>query len=273
MVTKQSRDAAAFSDNRAGASPTALQYGGAVPISDSRAVERLYRGAPCVFLDCDGVIFDSNGFKLDALRHTLAGYPAHAVREMEAYWCTHGGVSRYEKLGHFFSQILRIGEVSAEVAAAALRFSEFSRRAYGERSPVPEALLFARATGAGRCFVVSGTDQEELRDVFVDKQLSALFAQVCGSPTSKLDHVHRILQEHDCPSERALFIGDGGGDFDVARKLGVPFIYLDEYSEWRAAKATLTGVKDVLVCDTWREILALVGLPSADDAHGRSGAS
>ena len=216
-----------------------MYYAEVVAASNLRSVERIYREAPCVFLDCDGVIFDSNGFKLDALRHALAGFPAPAVREMESYWSANGGVSRYEKLGYFFAEILHAGQVAELVTAAALRFTAFSRRAYTNCAPLPEALLFARLTGAERCFVVSGTDQDELRDVFAEKQLSLSFSQICGSPTSKLSHVKRILEEHGCPAERALFIGDGGGDFDVARRLGLPFIYIDQYSEWRAAKAWL----------------------------------
>jgi len=213
-----------------------------------------------VFLDCDGVIFDSNGFKLDALRHALAGFPAPALREMEAYWSANGGVSRYVKLGYFFAEILQTSEVSEQVAAAARRFTEFSRRAYSDCTPLPEALQFARLTGAERCFVVSGTDQDELRDVFAAKELSQSFAQICGSPTSKQAHMKRILEEHHCPGERALFIGDGGGDFDVARQLSVPFIYIDQYSEWKSAKGTLRDAADVLVCETWSDILSQLGL-------------
>jgi len=231
-----------------------------VAASSLRSVERIYREAPCVFLDCDGVIFDSNGFKLDALRHALAGFPAPALRDMEAYWTENGGVSRYEKLGYFFAEILQTSEIAEHVAAAARRFTEFSRRAYSGCSPVPEALLFARLTGAERCFVVSGTDQEELRDVFAAKQLSQAFAQICGSPTSKLAHVTRILEEHRCPGERALFIGDGGGDFAVARRLRVPFVYIEQYSEWKSAHGKLSGAPDVLVCETWDDILSQLGL-------------
>lgn len=213
-----------------------------------------------MFLDCDGVIFDSNGFKLQALRHALEGYPEPWLREMDSYWSANGGVSRYEKLGHFFGQIAKLNDVSERVAAAAARFSEFSRRAYAECQPVPEALWFARLTGARRCFVVSGTDQDELRDVFAAKALSSLFSDVCGSPTSKVAHLGRILRERGCPPEHALFIGDGGGDFEAARRLGVPFAYVDQYSEWRAAKARLSGAPDVFVCDTWPELLRRLGV-------------
>jgi phosphoglycolate phosphatase-like HAD superfamily hydrolase len=219
----------------------------------------LYREAPCVFLDCDGVIFDSNGFKLEAMRYALSGYPEPALREMDAYWSANGGVSRYEKLAYFFDEILKSDDVASRVAAAAARFTEFSRRAYGECRPLPEALSFAQQTGAERCFVVSGTDQDELRDVFAAKQLSTLFSEVCGSPTSKLAHLQRILEQRACPAERALFIGDGGGDFEVARRLNMPFIYINRYSEWREAAATLSRAPGVVaICETWTDISAVL---------------
>jgi phosphoglycolate phosphatase-like HAD superfamily hydrolase len=227
----------------------------------------IYRDAPCVFLDCDGVIFDSNGFKLEALRYALAGYPEAALREMDSYWSANGGVSRYEKLAHFFGQILKTADVEESVVAAAARFTQFSRRAYAESQPLPQALDFARRTGAGRCFVVSGTDQDELRDVFAQKQLSSLFSEICGSPTSKLAHLQRILEQRGCSAERALFIGDGGGDFDVARRLGMPFVYIDQYSEWRAAKAALSNASGVTICETWSDILVRLDVAQTDAVH------
>gem|GEM_PF-1411174 len=231
-----------------------------MPSSLAEAPDRFYRQAPCVFLDCDGVIFDSNGFKLDALRHALVGYPAEALSEMELFWSANGGMARQTKLEYFFSQLLGSNDVAAEVAAAAERFGDYARRAYDPVQPIAAALELARDAGSSRCFVVSGADQTELRDIFRAKHLSSLFAEVCGSPTAKLTHVARILQEQQCPPERAVLIGDGAGDFDVCRRLGVPFIYLHEYSEWLAAKPTLRGLPDVLVFDTWQSLLDRLGI-------------
>jgi phosphoglycolate phosphatase-like HAD superfamily hydrolase len=229
---------------------------------------RLYRESPCVLLDCDGVIFDSNGFKLEALRQALVGYPERAVAEMERFWTAHGGMARYPKLEHFFRQILpvegaKVEAVSTEVDRVAARFGELSRRAFASAQPIPEALAFARTTGTHRCFVVSGADQAELRDIFRDKEIDGLFEEVCGSPTSKLAHVERILAERRCDPARALLIGDGAGDFEVCRTLGVPFIYLDQYSEWTAAKASLAGITDVAVFDTWSQVLSYLGIEGA----------
>jgi len=222
-----------------------------------------------VFFDCDGVIFDSNGFKLDALRHALSGYPAPAIAQMELFWSAHGGMARYPKLEHFFRNILPIDgqsteDTSMQLHRAAARFGEFARRAFISARPIAEALALARHAGSERCFVVSGADQGELCDIFRDKQLSPLFKEVCGSPTKKLAHVTRILAERHCESRRALLIGDGAIDFQVCQSLGMPFIYLDQHSEWTAAKATLAGAPNVALFDTWPEVLNFleVGLPS-----------
>ncbi len=220
----------------------------------------LYRSTRCLFLDCDGVIFDSNGFKLEALRHAIARYPEEPRRAMEAYWSENGGVSRRIKLEHFFRVLQPTEDVSAAIDEASDRFGEYSRKAFADAAPVPEALQLMRDAGPERCFVVSGADQTELQDVFLAKGLCPLVAEVCGSPVPKLAHVERILAERACAPSDALFIGDGGGDFDVCRRLGVPFIYLDQYSEWTNAKAALQGAASVLICDTWRALLAHLGV-------------
>lgn len=217
---------------------------------------RLYETARCVFLDCDGVIFDSNGFKLEALRHSIAEYPRAAREEMELFWSAHGGMGRRTKLEHFFRNILKLEAIERHVEASLARFGEFSRRAYESASPIASALALARHAGEERCFVVSGADQAELRDVFGAKALTPLFREVCGSPTAKLAHVKRILEERGCPASAALLIGDGAVDFDVCQHLGVPFIYLDEFSEWTAAKSVVSAAENAVACATWSEILS-----------------
>jgi phosphoglycolate phosphatase-like HAD superfamily hydrolase len=169
-------------------------------------------------------------------------------------------MARRLKLAHFFGQILCLEDTSTHVELAANRFGELARRAFVSAQPIAEALEFARRVGHERCFVVSGADQAELRDIFRDKQIAGLFKEICGSPTAKLAHVQRILAEQRCEPEGALLIGDGAGDFDVCRSLGVPFLYLDQYSEWSAAKATLAGLPEVAMFDTWPDLLTYLDL-------------
>ena len=219
----------------------------------------LYRRARCVFLDCDGVVFDSNAFKVDALEAVIADESEEARREMLRYWRRSGGLSRYVKLDHFYRNIVGAGDVEAKVAEGVRRFGERSRAGYRTVSPVPAALAFVRDAGPERCFVVSGTDQDELRDVFQEQGIDGLFADVLGSPTTKPEHLDRVLEERRCPPTDALFVGDGAGDLRASEATGVPFVYLAEMSEWDGADEAL-ATSDAIVARDWPELLRAVGL-------------
>jgi phosphoglycolate phosphatase-like HAD superfamily hydrolase len=222
-------------------------------LDDARARE-LFQRAPCLFLDCDGVIFDSNGFKLEAMRQTLEGHEPGEIARMEAFWRTNGGVSRFVKFRHFYSEIAPRDGAEEAMAAASRRFGQLSLAAYGPVPPVPDALDFARAAGAARCHVVSGAAQVELEAVFADKQIAPLFASVLGSPTPKQELVSNVLERQKCPPSEALLVGDGAMDFRVCQALGVHFIYLAEYSEWVGAAEAIAGAPRVSAAKSWADL-------------------
>ncbi|HWO11920.1 MAG TPA: HAD hydrolase-like protein [Polyangiaceae bacterium] len=217
-----------------------------------------YRRAPCVFFDCDGVIFDSNGFKIEAMRRTLDGHQPSQVAQMEDFWRSNGGVSRFVKFEHFFTHIAPQADVQGHMRAACARFGALSRAAYDEKEPLPQALRLARATGAERCHVVSGAAQSELVSVFAAKNIGGLFASILGSPRTKLELCQGVLAERRCPPSDAILIGDGAMDFRVCRELGIHFVYLEQFSEWAGAEAALAGAAGVSIASRWDDLLALL---------------
>jgi phosphoglycolate phosphatase-like HAD superfamily hydrolase len=226
-------------------------------------ITRQLREAQCVFMDCDGVIFDSNRAKLAALEAVLAGFPEDSHRPMREYWGRSGGVSRYVKFDHFAQRILGLLGAEAErVAGAAVAvFAEHSRAGYARLDPLPDALAFARAVGAERLVVSSGTDGAELSGVFVDKGLNGWFPVVLGSPATKPEHVREQLALRGADPARCLFIGDGAADLAVAQQYRMPFVFLAQHSEWDGAAAALAAAAQGSVArvDSWGELLAFVG--------------
>jgi phosphoglycolate phosphatase-like HAD superfamily hydrolase len=190
------------------------------------------------------------------MHHALSAYSEGQRARMEEFWSSNGGVSRYEKFRHFFSEIAPEPDVAAAVRGAAERFGAFSRAAYREHTPVAEALELARRTGTERCYVVSGADEQELVSVFAEKGISSLFAGVHGSPRPKLELVTTVLKRIAAAPSEALLIGDGAGDFRVAASLGMPFVYLAQFSEWRAAQERLSSAPGVWWADSWGDLCA-----------------
>jgi phosphoglycolate phosphatase-like HAD superfamily hydrolase len=197
--------------------------------------------ADLVFMDCDGVIYDTNRLKCDAFRFALEGYDRAQVEELVRYHRATGGVSRYLKLERFFREMVPVADLESAMARALARFSEFCERGYGRLSPRSEALAFAALYGgAERVHVVSGSDEAELRRLFERADLRHRFAEIHGSPVTKKAHFKRIAAETGVALDRCLFVGDGWGDYDTAVWLSVPFVFLSEMSEWDLGEHTLS---------------------------------
>lgn len=226
----------------------------------ARPLDALMSRRPAaVFMDCDGVIFDTNQLKCDAFRYALDRYPRAAVEALVDWHKRTGGVSRYLKIEHFFRELNPVPDVAAASARALTRFGEFCERGYEAMQPRSEALAFAALAGGPDCvWVVSGSDEEELRGVFRRAGIADRFVDVHGSPVGKRAHLSRILAARGVAPAQALFIGDGGGDWETAEALGVPFVFLAEMSEWRDGRAAVaeSGEAPAAIAETWAALTA-----------------
>lgn len=236
-------------------------------------LERLLASTPAdlVFMDCDGVIYDTNRLKCDAFRHALDGYPGDRVEALVTYHRATGGVSRYLKLERFFREMVPTPDPEQAMRRALDRFSAFCERGYERMRPRAEALAFAALFGGSeRVHVVSGSDEAELRRVFEQADLRHRFAEIHGSPIGKKTHLSRVAAEAGVALDRCLFIGDGWGDYDTALALGVPFVFLAEMSEWEAGHATMSAIdpaQPLSVADTWDRLLQAARHTNDTRAH------
>lgn len=212
-----------------------------------------------VFLDCDGVIYDTNRLKCDAYRHALVGYPDAPVDALVAWHQATGGVSRYVKLRRFFTEMHPVDDVETALAAALDAFSAYSSEGYAHLIPRPEALAFAaRHGGPDRVYVVSGGAQHELRQVFARAGVADRFAAILGSPQTKREHLAAVLAERGVSPRETLFVGDGWGDWDATQALEVPFVFLAEMSEWHDGANIVANSPHTAVAPTWDALLAAI---------------
>lgn len=213
-----------------------------------------------VFMDCDGVIFDTNKLKCDAYRYALADAPSAVVEDLVAYHQRTGGMSRYLKIERFYREMHRVPLPEEAIAQALSRYGAFCEDGYSRMKARAESLAFADRFGRDRVWVVSGGDERELRGVFADHGIARHFAAIHGSPVTKPVHIARILAERGLAAQQALFVGDGGGDWDAAKALGLPFVYLREMSEWRDGAKVLAAAIDAganaAIAADWAELLA-----------------
>ena len=178
-----------------------------------------------LIFDFDGVLVESNEIRFDGFRLLFKNYPQDQVERLVLYAKINGGLSRYEKIKYFFKQIRNEPIRDDNVQLLAKQYSELVKQKVIDAEPVKGSLEFLSNHKNNYDFaVVSGSDQEELRDVCKARKIDHFFLEILGSPTSKESNIALLLTKMGWGRKSCLFIGDSINDFDAARANGIDFI-------------------------------------------------
>ena len=185
------------------------------------------------FLDCDGVVLDSNSLKTEAFRRVGMAYGVKEAEALVHYHVENGGMSRYKKLDYFFKEILRRTRYEEDFQNALAEFGDFVSGRLRECPEIPGVRNFLerlQTTGTRYVYVVSGSDEEELRNVFSVRRLSGYFEGIYGSPATKEEILSRLFPPSRPP---AVYCGDSQIDYRIATDLGLDFIMVYGHTEWK----------------------------------------
>lgn len=142
-----------------------------------------------------------------------------------AYHVAHEGISRLEKILYCHKEFLGIDLNEDGLSELAATFSTLVKQAVINCDSVPGALDFLQAHCADvPMFVVSGTPEDELKDIVEGRALSHHFTSVHGSPRHKAPIVNEQLERHGLEPSQCLFVGDAMTDYHAARDTGLTFI-------------------------------------------------
>jgi len=204
----------------------------------------------CALFDCDGVILQSNALKSAAFAEALAGEPEDLVAQFVAFHKENGGVSRYVKFEHYFKNIK--GEENSQhkidealTSYAGIVFDQLKKVDFV--SGVVSVVEYFNNRNIP-CYVVSGGDQEELREVIAYRGIDHLFVDILGSPVTKNEHVSFLVQSNSMvyPS---IFFGDSRSDMVAAKGNDIEFCFVSRFSEWFVDKQLIDEFFDATILD------------------------
>ncbi len=200
-----------------------------------------------VVFDCDGVILDSNNLKTLAFAEAINGEPKEKIALLLIYHKEHGGVSRHHKFTHYFEKINPQTNSEEKIKEATTRFAEIVRNELIECDYVPGVLDFINKVKTLNLFVISGSDENELKEVFEKRKIDDLFEMVLGSPVTKYENMRKVI-EMVGKDKKGIYFGDSKLDMDVAEKFDLDFVFVKGYTDWRVWP-TIINSEDYIIID------------------------
>lgn len=206
--------------------------------------------------DCDGVILDSNKLKVDAMSNAVETYTSDniLIRECTEYFRNNFGKSRFHHVDVFVNEILKV-ELSLSDAITNQILEAYS-------SQCKELYMSAEVTTGfvdfitaleGNKYVASGSEQNELREVFHDRGLDLYFDGIYGSPEKKTNHVKVLLTKSNC--KKAIMFGDAISDLEAAKDNNIDFVFYSPLSNVKEKMMSLCKKNEYSVIDSFEGIL------------------
>ncbi|MFE8102957.1 HAD hydrolase-like protein [Brenneria goodwinii] len=178
--------------------------------------------------DCDGVILDSNQLKLDAMKKALGEYPVQDIAACIDYFSKNFGRSRYHHVEHFLKNFIRCSaeNYQQKYDDIIFKYADFCLNLY-KKAKVNTGFVDFISNVKSDKYVASGSDENELKQVFAERGLDIYFSDIFGSPESKVNNVKKILERG---YSKGVMFGDALGDLIAAEKNNIDFIFLSDLS-------------------------------------------
>jgi len=179
-----------------------------------------------IFWDFDGVIIDSNANRERGFAQVLAHFPKHQVEQLLVYHRINGGLSRYVKFKYFYEQILNEELSEAKLLELCNAFSLIMRETLTNKNVlISEIVSFITGNYLNyKMHIVSGSDQEELRWLCDQHNLSVYFESINGSPESKTSLLRKIISIYKYQASECVLIGDSINDYQASVECKISYL-------------------------------------------------
>ena len=182
--------------------------------------------------DCDGVVLDSNIVKTEAYFRTAKNLGATdaQAQSLVDYHIKLGGISRYHKFDWYLREVLQNPVTETAIQALLDGFSKELQVGLMQ-CDLAKGLFALREKTDSNWLILSGGDQQEIRDLFAKRKIEHMFnGGLFGSPDNK-DVVLAREKANGNISQPALFLGDSKYDFEAATRAGLDFIFISDWTE------------------------------------------
>ncbi len=177
------------------------------------------------FFDFDGVLVDSVGIKTMAFRQLFEHFGEDVLAKVLEHHRLNGGISRIDKIQYSHTHFVGTPLSAAELQEWGRRYSQRVVDQVVEAPWIAGAQEFLdRIRGCCPIFVISGTPEDELKEIIAARRMAGYFTEILGSPVRKPAHIRNLLRDYRLKPKSCVFIGDALTDYGAAKETGLHFI-------------------------------------------------
>jgi len=181
-----------------------------------------------ILFDFDGVLVESNEIRFEGFVALFGEIPPEALDRFMSFVKANGGLSRYGKIRYLHDKVLGQPISEEQVDALAGQYSRLVMEKIIRADRVAGSLEFLAEHGNHfDLAVVSGSDQEELRQVCRARGIDSHFQAILGSPIEKQDNITNLLASQAWDARACVYVGDSLNDYEAATGAGIDFIGRD----------------------------------------------
>lgn len=194
-----------------------------------------------LIFDFDGVLVDSNEIRFKGFELLFDNFPRDKIYQFMKYARSNSGLSRYIKIKYFFDNILGKPISDEKIGNLAKQYSMLVKQKVIEADPMEGSLEFlTRFHELIDMAIVSGSDEEELREICAQRGIARYFVDILGSPKSKEINISQLLSRKGWTKNSCVLIGDSINDFDAAKNSRISFIGFNSgVTSWTAMNAVV----------------------------------
>ena len=180
-----------------------------------------------IIFDFDGVIAESVQIKTDAFARLYEDFGSEIVNKVVKHHVANGGMSRFEKIRLYHKSYLNKAITNKENEELANQFSVLVVEKVIDSPYVPGVFKYIQKYYKKyKLFISTGTPTEEMKQILEGREIAQYFAEVCGSPEKKDEHITKIMSKYNYHADDLIFYGDAKTDINAAEKANIPFVLI-----------------------------------------------
>ncbi len=147
------------------------------------------------------------------------------VDKFVSYHSRNGGVSRYKKFRYYFKNLHVVSDPNFKIETALLRFPSTVKDGLIKCNYLDCVLRYILKLKKKEksLFIVSGSDEEELIEIFKERKIFIYIDKVFGSPADKETNTQKVIDIVGS-KRKSAHCGDSKSDYLTSRKFNMDFV-------------------------------------------------